>query len=213
MANRKGLLGKKVGMTRIFAESGEIIPVTVIQAGPCFVTQVKSVERDGYSAIQIGYQHAKRLNRPEKGHLKDKPALRHLREVRTDDASDYQEGQTLNVSQFQIGDRVDVIGISKGKGFAGAMKRHGFKGGPMTHGQSDRQRSVGSIGSGTTPGRVFKGMRGPGHMGDRRVTVMGLEIVRVDAERNLLVVRGAIPGAKNALVMVRNAVKTPDAGK
>jgi large subunit ribosomal protein L3 len=213
MANRKGLLGKKVGMTRIFAESGEIVPVTVIQAGPCFVTQVKSVERDGYSAIQIGYQHAKRLNRPEKGHLKDKPALRHLREIRTDDASDYREGQSLDVSQFQVGDRVDVIGVSKGKGFAGAMKRHGFKGGPATHGQSDRQRAVGSIGSGTTPGRVYKGSRGPGHMGDRRVTVMGLEIVRVDAERNLLVLRGAIPGARNALVMVRNAVKTPDAGK
>jgi large subunit ribosomal protein L3 len=213
MANRKGLLGKKVGMTRLFAENGEIIPVTVIQVGPCFVTQVKSVERDGYSAIQIGYEHAKRLNRPERGHLKDKPALRHLREIRTDDASDYREGQTLDVSQFEVGDRVDVMGISKGKGFAGAMKRHGFKGGPITHGQSDRQRAVGSIGSGTTPGRVFKGMRGPGHMGDRRVTVMGLEIVRVDAENNLLAVRGAIPGAKNALVMVRNAVKTPKVGK
>lgn len=213
MANRKGLLGKKVGMTRLFAENGEIVPVTVIQVGPCFVTQVKSVERDGYSAIQIGYEHAKRLNRPERGHLKDKPALRHLREIRTDDASDYREGQTLDVSQFEVGDRVDVMGISKGKGFAGAMKRHGFKGGPITHGQSDRQRAVGSIGSGTTPGRVFKGMRGPGHMGDRRVTVMGLEIVRVDAENNLLAVRGAIPGAKNALVMVRNAVKTPKVGK
>lgn len=207
MAITKGLLGKKIGMTRLFAENGEIIPVTVIEAGPCYVTQVKSVEQDGYSAIQVGFGHAKRLTKPAEGHLKDLPQVRHLREFRTDDASDYKKGQSLDASLFKEGDWVDVMGISKGKGFAGAMKRHGFKGGPMTHGQSDRQRSVGSIGAGTTPGHVFKGMRGPGHMGDRRVTVLSLEVVRVDAERNMLAVRGAIPGARNGLVMIREAVK------
>jgi large subunit ribosomal protein L3 len=207
MATRKGLLGKKIGMTRLFADNGEVVPVTVIEAGPCYVTQVKSSEQDGYSAIQIGYGHAKRLIKPAAGHLKDLPPVRHLREIRTDDAASYERGQTLDAALFQVGDHVDVVGISKGKGFAGAMKRHGFKGGPITHGQSDRQRAVGSIGSGTTPGRTYKGMRGPGHMGHRRVTVMSLEVVMVDAERNLLALRGAIPGARNSLVMVRNAVK------
>lgn len=207
MGNRKGLLGKKVGMTRIFGETGEIIPVTVIQAGPCHVTQLKTVSTDGYNAVQIGYGHAKRLNKPEQGHLKDRPPLRHLRELRTDSVDEYTLGQVLDASVFEVGERVDVSGVSKGKGFAGGMKRHGFKGGPITHGQSDRQRSVGSIGSGTTPGRVYKGMRGPGHLGNAKTTVQNLQVVLVDPDQNLILVKGAIPGPKNGLVMVQDAVK------
>jgi large subunit ribosomal protein L3 len=213
MATKNGLLGKKVGMTRIYTEKGEIVPVTVIEAGPCYVTQVKTVAADGYNAIQIGFEHAKRLNKPEAGHLKNLPPLRYLREIRTDDVDQYQVGQMIDVSLFSPGDTVDVVGVSKGKGFAGAMKRHNFRGGPITHGQSDRQRSVGSIGAGTTPGRVFKGMRGPGHMGDQRVTVMNLKVVLVDAERNVIAVRGAVPGGKNGLLFVRGAVKTAEARK
>ena len=204
---RKGLLGRKIGMTRLFDEKGEVVPVTVIEAGPCYVTQIKTVERDGYNAIQIGFGHAKRLNRPERGHLKDLPPLKHLREIRTDDVDQYQVGQVLDVSIFTPGTLVDVTGTSKGRGFAGAVKRHGFGGGPKTHGQSDRHRAVGSIGSGTTPGRVFKGLRAPGHMGNRRVTVLNLEVVRVDPERNLLLVRGAVPGPRNGLLLIRDAVK------
>ncbi|MCD6518652.1 MAG: 50S ribosomal protein L3 [Anaerolineae bacterium] len=204
---RKGLLGRKIGMTRLFDEKGEVVPVTVIEAGPCYVTQIKTVERDGYNAIQIGFGHAKRLNKPERGHLKDLPPLKHLREIRTDDVDQYQVGQVLDVSIFTPGTLVDVTGTSKGRGFAGAVKRHGFGGGPKTHGQSDRHRAVGSIGSGTTPGRVFKGLRAPGHMGNRRVTVLNLEVVRVDPERNLLLVRGAVPGPRNGLLLIRDAVK------
>jgi len=207
MAKRRGLLGRKIGMTRIFSATGEVQPVTVLQLGPCYVTQVKTEATDGYNAIQIGFEHAKRLNKPEAGHLKGKPSLRHLREIRTDDADQYQVGQIIDVALFQEGDLVDVIGTSKGKGFAGAVKRHGFRGGPKTHGQSDRMRAVGSIGSTTTPGRVFKGMRGPGHMGNRRTTVLNLTVVKVDAERNLIAVRGAVPGPNTGLVLVRNAVK------
>jgi len=194
-------------MTRIFSATGEVQPVTVLQLGPCYVTQVKTEATDGYNAIQIGFEHAKRLNKPEAGHLQGKPSLRHLREIRTDDADQYQVGQLIDVALFQEGDLVDVIGTSKGKGFAGAVKRHGFRGGPKTHGQSDRMRAVGSIGSTTTPGRVFKGMRGPGHMGSRRTTVLNLTVVKVDAERNLIAVRGAVPGPNTGLVLVRNAVK------
>jgi large subunit ribosomal protein L3 len=204
---RKGLLGKKIGMTRLFTESGEVAPVTLIEAGPCHVTQIKTVDTDGYNAIQIGYGQAKRLNKPARGHLGDAPPLRHLREIRTDDVEQYQVGQVINVDLFEPGDRVDVVGTSKGKGFAGGVKRHGFRGGPKTHGQSDRQRAVGSIGSGTTPGRVFKGMKGPGHMGHRRVTTMNLEVVKVDVARNLIAVRGAVPGWRTGLVLIRDAVK------
>ena len=207
MARRKGILGKKIGMTRLFTESGEVTPVSVIEAGPCYVTQIKHVEKDGYNAIQIGFQAAKRLNSPERGHLGDLPLLRHLREIRTDDVDQYQVGQVFDASVFEPGELVDVTGISKGKGFAGGMKRHGFRGGPKTHGQSDRQRAVGSIGAGTTPGRVWKGMRGPGHMGSKRRTVLSLEVAMVDPERNLLAVRGAVPGPRNGLVLVRNATR------
>ena len=213
MATRQGLLGKKVGMTQLIAEGGEVVPVTLIEAGPCYVTQVKTEAKDGYNAIQIGFGPAKRLNKPELGHLRDLPRLRHLREVRTDDVDQYKVGQLIDVSQFGAGDFVDVIGVSKGKGFAGAVKRHHFRGGPKTHGQSDRHRAVGSIGSGTTPGHVVKGMRGPGHMGHERVTVLNLKVEKIDPERNLLVVRGAVPGPANGLVYVRSAAKTRAARK
>lgn len=208
MAKREGILGRKVGMTQLFTETGEVVPVTVIEAGPCYVTQVKTVESDGYDAIQMGYERAKRLNKPERGHLGNLPPLRILRELRTDDAAQYEVGQVLKVDLFQTGDQVDVIGTSKGRGFAGAVKRHGFAGGPKTHGQSDRWRAVGAIGSGTTPGHVNKGMRAPGHMGAERATVSNLRVEMVDPERNLLAVRGSVPGHKGALVFVRKAVKT-----
>jgi len=208
MANKQGILGKKVGMTQLFTEKGAIVPVTVIEAGPCYVTQIKTEATDGYNAIQIGFGPAKRLNRPEKGHLGERPALRTLHEVRTDDVGQYHLGQVVDLSSYQPGILVDVSGISKGKGFAGAVKRHHFKGGPKTRGQSDRQRAVGAIGAGTTPGRVWKGLRGPGHMGDRHVTTLNLEVIRVDADRNLLMVRGSIPGPNNGLVFIRKAAKT-----
>ena len=208
MAKKQGILGKKVGMTQLFTEKGAIVPVTVIEAGPCYVTQIKTEATDGYNAIQIGFGTAKRLNQPEKGHLGERPALRTLHEVRTDDVDQYHLGQVVDLSSYQPGILVDVSGISKGKGFAGAVKRHHFKGGPKTRGQSDRQRAVGAIGAGTTPGRVWKGLRGPGHMGDRHVTTLNLEVIRVDADRNLLMVRGSIPGPNNGLVFIRKAAKT-----
>jgi large subunit ribosomal protein L3 len=204
---RKALLGKKVGMTRILNDTGEAVPVTIIELGPCYVTQVKTEANDGYTAIQIGFDQVKRLNSPERGHLRGLPMLRHLREVTTDDADAYQVGQKLDVTLFNEGDIVDVVGTSKGKGFAGGVKRHHFAGGPATHGQSDRERAVGSIGSTSTPGRVWKGMRGPGHMGSERVTMMNLEVVKVDPERNLIAIKGAVPGPVGGLVTVRNAVK------
>lgn len=207
MAIRQGLLGKKVGMTQIFSEAGDVVPVTLIEAGPCYVTQIKTEEHDEYNAIQIGYGDAKRLNKAEKGHLKQLPSLRYLREMRTDDISRYQRGQELDVSMFAVGERVDVVGTSKGKGFAGVVKRHGFRGGPKTHGQSDRLRAPGAISSTTTPGRVFKGLRMAGHMGNERVTAQNLEVVLVDPERNLLAVKGAVPGAKEGLLFVCKARK------
>jgi large subunit ribosomal protein L3 len=204
----KGILGKKVGMTQIFDDTGEAIPVTVIEAGPCYVTQIKSEKRDGYEAIQLGFGEAKRLNKPQRGHLpKGVPDLRYSRELNVDDISAYELGQKIDASVFAVGDLVDVTGISKGKGFAGAMKRHGFGGGPITHGQSDRARAPGSIGSTSTPGRVFKGMRMAGHMGHERVTVQNLQVILVDPERNLLAVKGAVPGARGGLVTVKSAVK------
>jgi large subunit ribosomal protein L3 len=211
MAKRQAILGKKIGMTQIFTEKGAIIPVTVIEAGPCYVTQIKTVATDGYNAIQIGYEQAKRLNKPESGHLGSGPKLRHLHEVRTDDVDQYQVGQVIDVSSYEPGQLVDIVGTSKGKGFAGGVKRYHFKGGPKTRGQSDRQRAVGAIGSGTTPGRVWKGLRAPGHMGNRQITTLNLEVVRVDAERNLLLVRGSVPGPTNSLVFVRKATKTQSA--
>jgi large subunit ribosomal protein L3 len=208
----KGILGRKVGMTQIFDERGEVIPVTIIEAGPCFVAQVKTSERDGYTAVQLGFKEVKpkRLTKPQLGHLSKNqlPPLRYLREIRMSDVGQYEEGQKIRVSIFDVGDRVDVTGISKGRGFAGVVKRHGFRGGPKTHGQSDRHRAPGSIGAGTTPGRVYKGMRMAGRMGNARVTVQNLQVVLVDPERNLLAVKGAVPGARNGLLVVEEARKT-----
>ncbi len=199
-----GLLGRKVGMTQVFDENGRVIPVTVIQAGPCWVTQVKTQDNDGYDAIQVGFEESRRINSPERGHLAKggTPLLRHLREWRVNDASGFEVGQRLDVSLFEPGERVHVAGTSKGKGFQGVVKRHGFAGGPKTHGQSDRHRAPGSIGSGTTPGRVLKGLRMAGKMSNERVSVRNLLVVRADTERNLLLVRGAIPGPREALIAV-----------
>jgi large subunit ribosomal protein L3 len=210
----KGILGKKVGMTQIFDDLGQVIPVTLIEAGPCYVTQIKRTDRDGYAAVQLGFEQAKprRLTRGQLAHLQKNnvPPVRYLRELRMSDKAlaDYEPGQTLKADVFEEGEWVDVTGISKGKGFAGVVKRYGFSGGPKTHGQSDRHRAPGSIGACTTPGRVFKGKRMPGRMGGERVTVQGLQVVLVDPERNLLAVRGAVPGAKHGLVIVREARKT-----
>lgn len=207
----KGLIGKKIGMTQIFDETGEAIPVTLIEAGPCYVTQVRTPQTDGYSAVQLGFEEIKpkRLTGGRYGHLKrnNLPPLRFLREFRVKNPQ-VKEGDVVSVGDaFTVGERVDVIGTSKGKGFQGAVKRHGFAGGPKTHGQSDRWRAPGSRGATTTPGRVFKGARGPGHMGLERVTVHNLIVVLVDPERNLLGVCGAIPGSKGGMVMVREARK------
>ncbi len=207
----KGLIGKKVGMTQIFDATGSAVPVTLIEAGPCYVTQVRTVESEGYSAVQLGFAEAKpkRLTGGQLGHLKrnNLPPLRFLREFREKDPG-VKEGDVLNVGEvFAVGEHIDVIGTSKGKGFAGAMKRYHFRGGPATHGQSDRQRSPGSRGSGTTPGRVYKGARGPGHMGHDRVTTQNLVVALVDAERNLLGVRGSVPGPKGGLVVIKGARK------
>lgn len=210
----KGILGKKVGMTQIFDDRGEIVPITVIEAGPCFVAQVKKPERDGYAAVQLGFEEVKpgRLTRPQMQHLQKSgvPAVRYLRELRIgeDEVASFQEGKKITVDIFQVGEYVDVTGTSKGRGFAGVMKRHGFRGGPITHGQSDRQRAPGAIGACKTPGRIFKGHRMAGRMGGERVTIQGLEVVMVDPERNLLAVRGAVPGANNGLLMIRQARKT-----
>jgi large subunit ribosomal protein L3 len=207
----KGLIGKKIGMTQIFDESGLAVPVTIIEAGPCYVTQIRNKQNDGYSAVQLGFEEVKpkRLTGGQLGHLKNNelPPLRFLREFRVKDPQ-VGEGDLLSVGEtFAVGEQVDVVGTSKGKGFQGVVKRHGFSGGPKTHGQSDRHRAPGSIGSTTTPGRVFKGKRGPGHMGFDRVTVQNLRIEFVDAERNLLGVRGAIPGPKGGVVMIKGARK------
>jgi large subunit ribosomal protein L3 len=203
-------LGRKIGMTQVFGETGEVIPVTVLEVGPCVVTQVRTRDRDGYEAVQVGYGDArpKSLTRPEAGHLKGAGRLvRHLREFKADDLSEHEVGQVLTADVFAAGDLVDVTGTSKGRGFQGVMRRHGFRGGPRTHGQSDRSRAPGSIGAGTDPGRVWKGTRMAGRMGNRRVTTQNLEVVEVLTDRNVILVRGSVPGAKSGLVMVRRAVR------
>jgi large subunit ribosomal protein L3 len=191
-------------MTQVFDEAGRVVPVTVIQAGPCWVTEVKTAEEDGYNAVQLGFEESRKLGAAERGHLAKAgtPMLRHLREWRVADPAEFEVGQRLDVSIFEAGELVNVIGTSKGKGFQGVMKRHGFSGAGRTHGQSDRWRAPGSIGSGTTPGRVLKGLRMAGRMGGDRVTVKNLQVVRADAERNILLVKGAVPGPREALVMV-----------
>lgn len=206
----KGIIGKKVGMTQIFDESGNVIPVTVIEAGPCYVTQIRTAERDGYTAIQLGFGETKpqRLTKGQLGHLQrnNLPALRYLREFRLRNGDvDVTEGQEIKADIFEVGERIDVIGRSKGRGFQGTVKRHHFHRQPKTHGQSDRERAPGSIGAGSTPGRVRKGMRMGGHMGDERVTIQNLEVIVVDAEKNLIAVRGSIPGANGGIVMLKPA--------
>lgn len=203
-----GLIGRKLGMTQIFDEQGLARPVTVIEAGPCVVTQVRTAEKDGYEAVQLGYGIAKKLNKPEKGHVKESGHMvKTLREVRADDYSNIEVGQVFNADTFAEGEVIDVTGTSKGRGFQGGMKRHGFHGGPKTHGQSDRHRAPGSIGSSATPGRVIKGQKMAGHMGNERVTVQNLKVLRVDTDRNLLLVEGSVPGPNKGTLLIRRAVK------
>lgn len=199
-----GLIGRKVGMTQVFDGAGNVIPVTVVEAGPCWVTQVKTTETDGYEAIQVGFEEARNVAKPQQGHFEKVGVrmLRHLAEWRVEDASSFAAGQRLDAGMFEAGEKVKVTGVSKGKGFQGVMKRHGFRGGPKTHGQSDRPRAPGSIGAGTTPGRIIKGLRMAGKMGNEQVTVRGLLVVRSDANRNLLLIKGAVPGPRNGLVTV-----------
>ena len=199
-----GLLGRKIGMTQVFAADGTIVPVSVVAVEPNTVTAVRTQERDGYTAVQIGAGTARRLTKPRLGQLKDLPRVRDVREFRLDDLGEYQVGQTLDVTIFAEGDSIDVTGVSKGKGFSGTVKRHHFRRGPETHG-SDSHRAPGSIGGGTTPGKVFKGTGMAGHMGNDRVTVKKATVVRTDPDRNLLLVRGPVPGARNALVIVKKA--------
>ena len=199
-----GLLGRKAGMTQIFAEDGTLVPVSVLLVEPNTVTDIRTNERDGYTAVQLGAGTARRLTKPRLGQLKDLPRVKDVREFRVDSVDDYQVGQTLDVTLFAPGEKIDVIGVSKGKGFAGTIKRHHFRRGPETHG-SDSHRQPGSVGAGTTPGRVYRGLGMAGHLGDSRVTIKKLTVVRADAERNLLLVKGPVPGAPNALVMVRKA--------
>ncbi len=201
------MLGVKMGMTQVYADDGKIAAVTAIEAGPCTVTQIKSTEKDGYEAVQIGFGEAKGAGKAKRGHRKSKGRFKYLRESGVSDDEALEEGQAIDVSIFKAGDRVDITGTSKGKGFAGTIKRHHFRGGPKTHGQSDRERAVGSVGAGSSPGRVFKGKRMPGHMGHQQVTVRNLEIYRADAERNLLLVKGAVPGGNNGLVMIKKSGK------
>lgn len=204
----RGLIGRKLGMTQVFNDEGLAVPVTVIEAGPCVVTQIRTQEKDGYEAVQLGYGISKRLNKPQQGHVKASGhQVKTLREVKADDYSAVEVGQVFKADTFAEGDLIDVSGTSKGRGFQGGMKRHGFRGGPKTHGQSDRARAPGSIGSSATPGRVFKGLRMAGHMGNERVTVQNLKVVKVDPERNLLLVEGSVPGPKNGTLLLRRAVK------
>jgi large subunit ribosomal protein L3 len=212
MPEVKGILGEKLGMTQIF-DDARAIPVTVIKAGPCFVAQVKTPENDGYSAVQLAFSDYRegKINKPMQGHFAkhgDKPG-RYVVELRTDDASSYTPGQELRADVFQAGDHADVVGVSRGKGFAGTMKRHGFHGMGASHGTEKKHRMPGSIGGASTPSRVFKGMKMAGQMGNERVTVLNLQVVSSDPERNLLLLRGAIPGPPGGLVMVRSSVKKP----
>jgi large subunit ribosomal protein L3 len=199
-----GVIGRKVGMTSIFAEDGTMVPVSVVEVEPNTVTALRTPDRDGYTAVQLGAGRARRLTKPRAGQLKDLPQVKHVREFRLEDVSEYAIGQTLDVSLFADGEEVDVTGVSKGKGFSGTIKRHGFRRGPETHG-SDSHRQPGSIGAGTYPGKVFKGTGMAGRMGNDRVTVKKLTVVRSDAERNLLLIKGSLPGARNAMVIVRKA--------
>ena len=211
-----GLIGRKLGMTQIFTEDGSIVPVTVVEAGPCPVVQVRDAEKDGYRAVQLAFYETResRLNKPEKGHLAKHGAKPHkiLREFRVDESSELKSGDVLTVEQVEEGAHVDVVGTSKGRGFQGVVKRHGFGGGPASHG-SKTGNLPGSIGQSAYPARVLKGTRLPGHMGDARVTVPNLRVVKVDTDRNLVLIRGAVPGSRNSIVMIRPAYKALKKGK
>ena len=202
-----GIIGKKIGMSQVFTDSGKAEAVTVIQAGPCTVTQIKTVAKEGYEAVQIGFGTAKKLSKGEQGHLKELGKLKELREFRVDSTAEVKVGDKIDVNQFKSGDFVNIIGVSKGKGFAGVVKRHGFSGGPKTHGQTDRHRAPGAIGATTSPGRVLKGLRMAGHMGHEQVTQKGLKVYKIDPEHNLLLVQGAVPGAKNGLLFISKSTK------
>jgi len=206
----KGLIGKKIGMTQVFNDVGEAIPITLVEAGPCYVTQLRTLDQEGYAAVQLGFGETAphKLTGGQLGHFtrNNLPPLRHLREFRVKEI-DVEEGDQITVEVFEVGDHVDVVGRSKGRGFAGVVKRYGFSGGPKTHGQSDRLRAPGSIGATSGTSRVFPGKRMPGHMGNHRVTAQNLEVVMVDAERNLIGVHGSVPGPKGALVMIKEARK------
>jgi len=200
-----GMLGRKVGMTTVFTPEGLAMPVTVVEAGPCYVTQIRTPDKEGYSAVQLGFGEKRHLKKPEEGHLKNTPKLQHLREFEVGAEGAPSVGEKIDCSIFTPGELVDVVGTSKGKGFAGVVKRHHFRGGPKTHGQSDRNRAPGSIGATTTPGRVLKGMRMAGHMGNERVTVRNLRVVRAEPERNLLLLSGPVPGPRDGLLLIRKA--------
>ena len=204
----EAILGRKLGMTQIFTASGRAEGVTLIEAGPCKVVQIKTEERDGYRAVQLGFGKAKKLSRPQKGHLKDTGDFHTLREIRLDTDVEVNAGDQVDAGLFAEGDRVDITGFSKGRGFAGVVKRHGFAGGPKTHGQSDRHRAPGSVGSGTTPGRVLKGKKMAGRMGVRRITVRNLEVARANTDSNLLMIKGAVPGMVQGLVIIRKAARS-----
>ena len=207
---KKGIIAKKIGMTQIFAENGILIPVTVLEAGPCVVTQVKTMENDGYQAIQVGFGEVRenKVNKPAKGHFEKAgvAATKLLKEFKFENANEYELGAVLKADIFEAGDKIDVSGVSKGKGFQGAIKRHNQHRGPMAHG-SKYHRGVGSLSSATTPGKVKKGKKMPGHMGAENVTIQNLEVVRVDADKNLLIVKGAVPGNKGSILVIKESVK------
>ena len=201
-----GIIGKKIGTTQVFRDDGRTDAVTVVEAGPCTVTQIKTEESDGYAGVQLGFEPVKRLNKAEAGHLRDIDGnFRVLREFGVDDVSEVELGERIDASLFGAGDLVDATARAKGRGFQGGVKRHNFRGGPKTHGQSDRHRAPGSIGAGTTPGKVLKGQKMAGHMGNNRVTVRKLEVVETDASRNLLFIKGAVPGSRNSLVLIKKS--------
>jgi large subunit ribosomal protein L3 len=200
-----GLIGRKVGVTQVFQDDGTMVAVSVVAIEPNAVTRLRTPDRDGYTAVQLGTEVVDKLSKPETGQLKDLPKVKTIREFRVDDAGSFEVGQTVSLGDvFAVGDEVDVTGVSKGKGTAGVIKRHNFKRGPKTHG-SDHHRAPGSIGPGTTPGRVYRGLRMAGHMGDETVTVKKVRVVRTDPERNLLLVKGSLPGARGGLILVKKA--------
>ena len=207
----KGIIGRKLGMTQVFGDNGNVIPITVIEAGPCAITQIKTMEKEGYNALQLGFMKKKpqRVNRPLSGHFQKSGTgpFYFLKEFRVDEAGEYKVGQEITLETFAVGDVIDITGISKGRGFAGVIKRHGFKGSHASHGTHEYFRHGGSIGSNTFPGRTFKGKRMPGHYGNSRVTVQNFKIVDIKPENNLLLVKGAIPGSINSIVIIREAAK------